>query len=63
MGELEKTEWPFNMSRDQWRKWVACEATKGMLTSGEWGYSNFKGSVETAYAIADAFLKEGDGDE
>ena len=55
--------YPHNMTREQWRKWVACEAMKGMLSYSDNRVEDLKFIPKDAFDYADAFLKEGDKDE
>lgn len=49
-----KTPYPRNMTREQWRKVVAKDVMNGLLSADQpWNYV-------TCYDIADDFLKEGD---
>ena len=57
------TIYPHNMTKEQWRKWVACEAMKGMLSYSDNRVEDLKFIPKDAFDYADAFLKEGDGDE
>ena len=63
--EKVSTPYPHNMSKEQWRKWVACEALgKVAITTNGLSMDEVMTKLSLrAYKLADAFLKEGDRDE